>query len=122
MLAALPWGPVIEMPVYSEKFGFIRARYMLSSTVHWMPLVDAYSDYIPKAFIANANVLGDFPTRDAFKLLEPDKVRYAVFHTDVYPPDMRRDLERRLEEFAPYLRRRYADDRTSLYEIIAFPP
>jgi hypothetical protein len=122
ILATLPWGPVIEMPVYSEKFGFIRARYMLSSTVHWMPLVDAYSDYIPKAFIANANVLGDFPTRDAFKLLEPDKVRYAVFHTDVYPPDMRRDLERRLEEFAPYLRRRYADDRTSLYEIIAFPP
>ncbi len=122
VLAALPWGPVIEVPVYSEKFGFVRARYMLSSTVHWMPLVDAYSDYIPRDFIAKADVLGDFPTREAFKLLEPDEVRYAVFHKDTYSPETRRDLERRLQEFSPYLQQRYADERTALYEIITFPP
>lgn len=122
VLATLPWGPVIEMPVYSERFAFVRARYMLSSTVHWMPLVDAYSDYIPKDFIAKADVLGDFPTREAFKLLEPDKVRYAVFHTDTYSADMRRDLSIRLQQFSPYLRQWYADERTSLYEIVAFPP
>jgi hypothetical protein len=122
VLATLPWGPVIEMPVYSEKFGFVRARYMLSSTVHWMPLVDAYSDYIPRDFNAKAGVLGDFPTREAFKVLEPDKVRYAVFHTDTYSPDTRRDLMTRLQEFSPYLRQHYADERTSVYEIIAFPP
>ena len=122
VLATLPWGPVIEMPVYSERFAFVRARYMLSSTVHWMPLVDAYSDYIPKDFIAKADVLGDFPTREAFKLLEPDKVRYAVFHTDTYSADTRRDLSIRLQQFSPYLRQWYADERTSLYEIVAFPP
>jgi hypothetical protein len=122
VLATLPWGPVIEMPVYSEKFGFVRARYMLSSTVHWMPLVDAYSDYIPRDFNAKAGVLGDFPTREAFKVLEPDKVRYAVFHTDTYSSDTRRDLMTRLQEFSPYLRQHYADERTSVYEIIAFPP
>ena len=122
VLATLPSGPVIELPVYSEKFAFLRSRYMLSSTVHWMPLVNAYSDYIPKDFIAKADVLGGFPTRDAFKLLEPDRVRYAVFHTDTYSDDMRRDLSTRLQQFSPYLRQRYADERTSLYEIVAFPP
>jgi hypothetical protein len=122
VLATLPWGPVIEMPVYSERFAFVRARYMLSSTVHWMPLVDAYSDYIPKDFIAKADVLGDFPTREAFKLLEPDKVRYAVFHIDTYSADTRRDLSSRLQQFSPFLRQWYADERTSLYEIVAFPP
>jgi hypothetical protein len=111
---------VIEMPVYSEKFGFVRARYMLSSTVHWMPLVDAYSDYIPTDFKANADVLGSFPTREAFKVLERDNVKYAVFHLDTYSPDMRRELMLRLQEFSPYLRQRYADERTSLYEITAF--
>jgi len=87
-----------------------------------MPLVDAYSDYIPRDFIAKADVLGDFPTREAFKLLEPDEVRYAVFHKDTYSPETRRDLERRLQEFSPYLEQRYADERTALYEIITFPP
>jgi hypothetical protein len=86
-----------------------------------MPLVDAYSDYIPRDFNAKAGVLGDFPTREAFKVLEPDKVRYAVFHTDTYSPDTRRDLMTRLQEFSPYLRQHYADERTSVYEIIAFP-
>ena len=110
------------MPVYSEKFAFVRAKYMLSSTAHWMPLVDAYSDYIPTDFIGKAPVLGEFPTYEAFKLLERDQVRYAVFHMDTYSTDMRRALESRLERFSPYLRQHYRDERTALYEIIAFPP
>jgi len=122
VLATLPRGPVIEMPVYSEKFAFVRAKYMLSSTAHWMPLVDAYSDYIPTDFTRKAPVLGEFPTYEAFKLLERDQVRYAVFHMDTYSPDMRRALKSRLERFSPYLRQHYRDERTALYEIIAFPP
>jgi hypothetical protein len=120
-LASLPYGPVIEMPVYSARFAFIRERYMLSSTIHWMPLVDAYSDYIPPDFIVRAEVLGDFPTRDAFKLLEHDRVRYAVFHVDSYG-SQGDALRVRLTEFAPYLRRLYADDRIWLYEIVGVPP
>jgi hypothetical protein len=120
-LATLPYGPVIEMPVYSAKFAFVREHYMLSSTIHWMPLVDAYSDYIPPDFIDRAEVLGDFPTRDAFKLLDHDRVRYAVFHVDSYGTQGDA-LRARLIEFAPYLRRLYADDRIWLYEIVGVPP
>jgi hypothetical protein len=120
-LATLPYGPVIEMPVYSAKFAFVREQYMLSSTIHWMPLVDGYSDYIPQDFIDRAEVLGDFPTRDAFKLLGPDRVRYAVFHVDSYGTQGDA-LRVRLTEFAPYLRRLYADDRIWLYEIMGVPP
>jgi hypothetical protein len=61
-----------------------------------------------------------FPTRDAFKLLERDGVRYAVFHVDQYGP-YGDALRSRLTEFAPYLRRVYADDRVWLYEIVGFP-
>jgi hypothetical protein len=120
-LATLPYGAVIEMPVYSARFAFVRERYMLSSTIHWMPLVDAYSDYIPQDFIDRAEILGEFPTRDAFKELEHDHVRYAVFHVDNYG-SQGDALRVRLTEFAPYLRRLYADDRTWLYEIVGFPP
>ena len=121
VLAARPRGAVIEMPVYSERFAFERTRYMLSSTEHWMPLVDAYSDYIPVDFLEHADVLGLFPTREAFELLERDNVRYAVFHLDKYGPDNRAQLLSKLDAFSPYLRQLYADDRTRLYEIIGFP-
>jgi len=120
-LATLPYGPVIEMPVYSARFAFIRERYMLSSTIHWMPLVDAYSDYIPPDFVESVEVLGDFPTRAAFKQLERDHARYAVFHVDSYGTQGDA-LRARLIEFAPYLRRLYADDRIWLYEIVGVPP
>ncbi len=121
VLAALPRGAVLEMPVYSSKFAFERTRYMLSSTAHWMPLVDAYSDYIPQDFNEHADVLGLFPSREAFTLLESDHVRYAVFHLDRYGPANGPPLLARLSEFAPYLRQHFADERTVLYEIVAFP-
>jgi hypothetical protein len=119
-LATLPYGPVIEMPVYSARFAFVREQYMLSSTIHWMPLVDAYSDYIPPDFVASAEILGDFPTKEAFKQLERDHVRYAVFHVDNYGTQGDA-LRVRLTEFAPSLHRLYADDRIWLYEIVGVP-
>ena len=49
VLATLPRGPVIEMPLYSRR-SIPAPEYMLSSTAHWMPLVNGYSDYTPADF------------------------------------------------------------------------
>jgi hypothetical protein len=122
VLATLPSGPVLELPVYSPKFAFERSRYMLSSTWHWMPLVDAYSDYIPEEFTRNLAVLADFPNRDALALLKRDKVRYAVFHLDAYKGDLRSQLNQRLEEFASSVQRRYSDEQIWVYEIVDSSP
>ncbi len=122
VLAGLPRGAVIEMPVYSRRVAFARTQYMLSSTAHWMPLVDAYSDYIPEDFSNNAAALGGFPSRDSFAILNRDHVRYAVFHLDLFDPAARLDVLARLREFDRYLMRRYGDDKTQLYEIVGSPP
>jgi hypothetical protein len=45
-------------------------------------------------------------------------VRYAIFHLDTYPADAREPLMARLIEFAPHLRRLYADKTTMLFEIV----
>lgn len=118
-LATLPYGALIEMPVYSERAQFVRARYMLASTTHWMPIVNAYSDYIPARFQENLQVLGDFPSHESLRLLTEDGVRYAMFHLDSYGT-LRGELDRRLAEFAPQLALRYEDPAMRLYEII--PP
>jgi len=121
MLAVLPSGPVLELPFYSTRFAFERTQYMLDSTVHWMPLVNGYSSHIPQDVIDNTETLGGFPSREAFALLRPDGVRYAVFHMNLLTSDMRSDLGTRLRAFDRYLRTVYADDRISIYEIVAFP-
>jgi hypothetical protein len=122
VLAEQPYGAVIEMPVFSRRFGFLRAQYMLNSTAHWKPLVNAYSDYIPADFAKSADVLGQFPSREAFKRLERDQVRYAVFHLDLYGGNLLDALDGRLTDFAPYLRLLHGDAQIRLYEIIGFPP
>ena len=123
VLSRLPRGPVIEMPFFYPEVGLYRHTiYMLSSTSHWMPLVNGYSDHIPDDFSRNVMTLAPFPSRDAFKILEPLGVRYAVFHLYGYNAENRRDVLKRLKQFEDYLRPLYMDDQTWLYEIVGFPP
>jgi hypothetical protein len=123
ILAAQPRGPIIEMPFYYPEVGlFQHTQYMLKSTAHWMPMVNGYSDYFPKDFLDNVRTLAPFPSRDAFKILEPRHVRYAIFHMYGYNNENRNDVLTRLKEFEPYLRPLYVDEMLRLYEITGFPP
>jgi hypothetical protein len=122
VLQTLPRGPLIEMPFFYPEVGLFRHTiYMLNSTSHWMPLVNGYSDYIPADFRQNVMTLAPFPSRDAFKILEPLGVRYAIFHWYSYNQQNRHDVMVRLKEFENYLRPLYDDEETRLYEIVGFP-
>jgi hypothetical protein len=120
LLATLPDGPVLELPVYSRQFAFRRTEYMLNSTFHWKPIINAYSDYTPEDFLASQDVLGQFPSPDAFRALEPIGARYAVFHLNDLGQH-RADVLARLETYAPYLRRLSGDEQILLYEITGYP-
>jgi hypothetical protein len=117
-LAALPRGGVIELPLYSRRFAFVRTKYMLASTVHWQPLVGGYSDFIPDEFVQREPVLGDFPTEASLKLLTADGVRYAVVHRGDYAAHARSALASRVAEFSDRLRLLDESDDTTLYEIL----
>ena len=111
------------MPFYYPAVGLYQhTTYMEASTTHGQPLVNGYSDFIPGDFYRHVNVLAAFPSRDAFKVLEPDHVRYAVFHLYGYNDVNRRDVLDRLAQFGAYLKPLYGDDTTRLYEIVGFPP
>jgi len=120
-LASLPAGAVLELPVYSRLLGFRRSRYMLDSTAHWKPLVDAYSDYQPQDFIDRLDVLGDFPTREALIDLSRDGVSYALIHLNPYEPQARQDLTERLQIWSPYLKEHHRDAEAILLEITGRP-
>jgi hypothetical protein len=120
-LARLPRGPVLELPLYSQRFAYVRTAYMLNSTAHWMPLVEGYTDYIPQDFIDQTEILGDFPTRESFAILDGEGVRYAVFHMDQYGAVARTELQNRLQQFAQHLQRRYADEKIWIFELGRYP-
>lgn len=121
VLATLPRGPVLDIPVYSAAFSSERTRYMLGSTAHWMPLVVGYSSHTPQDFLDKTEAIGGFPSPEAFKAIERDGVRYAVFHMHLFSPEQRADIAVKLETFRAHLVRRYMDDRVWVYEIVSFP-
>ena len=70
-LAKLPRGVTVEFPFYYERPDFPRhARYMLSSTYHWQPLVNGYSDHIPEDFRQIVRPLSSFPSH-SMRVMRP---------------------------------------------------
>ncbi len=122
VLATQAPGPVIEMPFYFPDVGLYQhTKYMLASTTHWMPLVNGYSDYTPPDFDDHVMALAAFPSREALKIIEPNQVRYAVFHLYGYDARNRSEVLGRLDELSEYFRLIYQDDYTRLYEILDGP-
>jgi hypothetical protein len=120
-LSYLPDGGLIEFPLYSRTHNINRTRYMIGSTAHWKPLVNAYSDVSPKEWMNRRDRLADFPSYRAFANL-PEGVRYAIFHLEEYRNNgIMKELEASLAAFSLYLEPLYADERTWLYEIVGSP-
>jgi hypothetical protein len=122
MLARLPQGPVAEFPYFYRRSDFPRhAGYMLGSTAHWQPLINGYSDHIPRAWRATVLSLSSFPTRESFGILGRIGARYVVFHLRGYDRRSRARLLERLETYGRFLRPLVQQDDVWLYEIVDWP-
>lgn len=120
-LAALPRGAVAEFPFYSDPLDYYRhTLYMLLSTYHWQPLLNGYSDHMPRDFREIAEPVSRFPSAEAFRLLEARNVRYVLFHLNLYGAG-RRDLLAALRDQDRYLRPLRVERTMLLYEIVAWP-
>jgi hypothetical protein len=121
LLARMPKAPMAEFPFYGERIAFpLHAQYMVLSAAHWMPLVNGYSDHIPKDFRDAAFVLDSFPSNDTFAVLQRHRVRYIAVHWNMYGPRAE-EIRARLQPFARYLRPLASEPDMSLFEIVSFP-
>jgi hypothetical protein len=120
LLASQPDGALLEMPPLSR--AFTRTPYMINSTAHWKPLVNAYSDFIPDRLTNELGTLAGFPSAASFELLRRDGIRYVAFDLREYRKNRIADvLEANVHEFSPYLKELYRDDRTALFQITDYP-
>jgi hypothetical protein len=121
-LAQLPPGAVLETPFFWRARDWSRhTYYMRMSTRHWKPLINGYSDYFPRDFIANAATLHGFPSREAFEVLRRYAPRYALIHLDLYDPHGRALILDGLERYRDYLRPLASDGDARLFEIVGWP-
>jgi hypothetical protein len=119
MLAKLPVGPVAEFPYFSGRVRFNRhTYYMVGSTTHWLPLVNGYSDVIPRDFRDEVEALAKFPTREAFEILDRHETRYVVLHRNLYDERNWAALVDRLRAFPERLVPIFYDEDGWLFEIV----
>lgn len=110
------------MPFFWDRRDYHRhTYYMRLSTLHWMPLVNGYSDHLPPDFAEMAVPAHYFPTLEAFAALRPYSPRYVVFHLNLYDHVSRAHLLERIAQFKDYLRPLASDANTRLYEITGWP-
>jgi hypothetical protein len=121
MLAGMPRGPVAVFPFYARGSEFhIHTFYMVESTVHWQPLLNGYSDYIPPDFRTLAARLASFPSADSFAAMRERGVRYIVLHRDRYG-SAAPAIEARLEPFLTHLRPVTMNGPIVIYEVRSWP-
>jgi hypothetical protein len=126
LLAAAPRGAVVEFPFRYRRHDFpSHAAYMFNSTYHWQPLVNGYSDVIPKDFVDLATPINAFPDPESFALMKRLGVKYVIWHfeneRDGYDPVSRQKILDRLPPYGTYLKQLTTDGGVWLYEIEAYP-
>ena len=60
------------------------AVYSYMSTFHWKPLLNGYSGYYPRSYLARLDRLEKFPDFQAMESLREDDVTYVIVHADTY--------------------------------------
>jgi len=85
-LATLPPGPVLELPFDGEGEDGA-GQYMVRSTIHWQPLLNGSSGYVPSSLPIVRTLARLLPDADAQRLLiRMTGVRYVIVHTASMTP------------------------------------
>ena len=85
-LSASRWpGAVVELPMFPRREFHRNARYLLSSTVHWRPLLNGFGGFTPPDYDDVAIRAGTFPSVPGVAWLQELGVGYVVVHSDRYP-------------------------------------
>ena len=122
-LAKLPPGPVIELPwpLQIERDVSLASSYMLGSTLHWKPLLNGYSGYLPPSYPLIRQIAHGLPGVAALARLRAlVDVRWLVVHLDDVGPTASRAWARAEREGR--VQRVLTSGATHVYEIPGWTP
>ena len=77
---------VVEIPFYPPNLAFVNAKYMLSSTHHWKPLVNGYSGFQSRNYYTHFDAFSGFPGQKSIAALQTAGVTHVFVHTNEVDP------------------------------------
>ncbi len=90
LLSGEPRAVVAVFPMASPSVPFGNAQYMLDSTLHWKPMLNGYSGFVPPSYVHHWTELQTFPDERALAYLERVGVTHVVvYHGDGEAPEHR---------------------------------
>lgn len=116
VLAGMPGAVVAEFPFYKPADFYRNADYMLASTVHWKPMVNGYSGFLPMSYRVLADEMRAFPQPSAIAALRRAGVTHVVIHRERYGAgrDLLIDALNRSADF----RQVAGDEWVRLYQLV----
>lgn len=93
-IASEPGGVIAELPLPDSRAVFHNARFMLSSTRHWKPMLNGYSGFVPASYTQHVAALAAFPAGPAIAALQQLGVALVVVHRDAYGPGLAEEIDR----------------------------
>jgi hypothetical protein len=109
-LARAPRGPVLELPWYQWSKN---ALYLYWSTAHWLPMLNGFASFEPRAEPNNARlgmIANRWPSPYAVRQLRQRAVRYVVLHADLLTPGQQAHFGRSTTPEGVRLVARFGDD------------
>ncbi len=91
-LAALDPAPVVEIPwpLQPDHDAVLSSAYMAGSTLHWLPLLNGYTAYMPRSYTFLRTIGAELPARDSIdKLAALTGLGWALVHFDAADADTR---------------------------------
>jgi hypothetical protein len=121
-LAALEPGPVVEIPwrIHRISTATNGSRYMIASSLHWNPMLNGYTAYVPPTYHFVQRLAQSLPDRHAVENLRRlTGLRWIVLHPERLGRKQRRLWS--LAERAGELRIAVAKPDFRIYEVPAAP-
>jgi hypothetical protein len=84
LLATKPVNAMVELPLFTADAISRNRIYMLHATVHWKPLLNGYSGFIPTSYRRHADALRSFPDPDSLEYLRQLGVTHVVVHENLF--------------------------------------
>jgi hypothetical protein len=85
VLAGEPRAVIAHLPLAPPSAPQHNAVYMVASTLHWRPLLNGYSGFVPASYAHHVERLRAFPAPEALAYLEEIGVTHVVLEGGAFP-------------------------------------
>lgn len=110
---------VVEFPFPARNQFAQNAEFVLASTVHWQPLVNGYSGFVPASYNEAATRLRTFPDPPALRFLRSLDVTHVVVHPQRFQRGRAERFVGRVESSVDLQLLGVDDDGIRLYRLLA---